>query len=387
MLTSDSNRPLVWLARRWEGRRGRPRKMQEHAQSAEGSLAQIIWLAALFRDVPFPPSALFFEEHPIKRVSQTLAAFAILSFCEGLAHGQLLSPHGEASISGPALIYGYGFNQTVDGDTTFLQDTASYSFDAATVTGSAISHTVPNYSQFLGGQASSTQYQGLSAGTSAPYASTTATGIWRDVLFLNATGPVPPAVTFHFTVEGQMTYQYLYAGNPPSSYFDDYFSAQVVPPSSTGFEYGGPPTASIDFIARNGGFSNTTVQGFDSFTSDPSGGFTVTFSYIARYDPTLGGYGFQVTESAQATSYINDYSYVEWNDPLTANFVTNTDGTPLSGLTLSFDSGLILPSSVPEPSTWILAGTGSVIGLVVAAFRKRKERRRQRPVGPLEEIQ
>ena len=79
----------------------------------------------------------------MKRVSLTLAAVAILSFCEGLAHGSLLSPHGEASISGP--IAGFGFNQTVDGDTTYLQNTAAFSFDGGTETGSAISHTVPNY--------------------------------------------------------------------------------------------------------------------------------------------------------------------------------------------------------------------------------------------------
>jgi hypothetical protein len=318
-----------------------------------------------------PSDALFFEEHPIMRVSLiTLAAFAILSFCEGLAHGQILSPHGEASISGLTSVPG-GFNQTVDGDTTFLQDSAQTNYDSGIQTASAISHTVPNYSQFLGGQASSTQTQGGGGGPNAG-ADANASGIWRDVLFLNGPGPLPSAVTFHFTVEGVMT---------GSSAFQDSFLARVDPPSTADFVRSGGTLNIINFGKTQ------DILGFDSFTAGPFGGFTATFSYRAMYDPTLGGYGFNVIESAQAVAYSNASAFVEWNDPLTASFVTNADGTPLSGFNLSFDSGLILPSAVPEPSTWILAGTGSAIGLVVAAFRKRKERRQQRPVGPLEEIQ
>ena len=41
-------------------------------------------------------------------------------------------------------------------------------------------------------------------------------------------------------------------------------------------------------------------------------------------------------------------------------------------------------ASVPEPASAVLAGIASAIGLALAAFRKRKEARRQRPVGPLD---
>jgi len=41
-------------------------------------------------------------------------------------------------------------------------------------------------------------------------------------------------------------------------------------------------------------------------------------------------------------------------------------------------------ASVPEPATAVQAGIASAIGLALAAFRKRKEARRQRPVGPLD---
>jgi hypothetical protein len=41
-------------------------------------------------------------------------------------------------------------------------------------------------------------------------------------------------------------------------------------------------------------------------------------------------------------------------------------------------------ASVPEPASAVQAGIASAIGLALAAFRKRKEARRQRPVGPLD---
>ena len=44
----------------------------------------------------------------------------------------------------------------------------------------------------------------------------------------------------------------------------------------------------------------------------------------------------------------------------------------------------IVAETVPEPASAVQAGIASAIGLALAAFRKRKEARRQRPVGPLD---
>ena len=44
-------------------------------------------------------------------------------------------------------------------------------------------------------------------------------------------------------------------------------------------------------------------------------------------------------------------------------------------------------SSVPEPASAVHAGIAMAIGLALAAFHKRKEARRQRPVGPFDAIQ
>jgi hypothetical protein len=302
----------------------------------------------------------------------TLATLAILSPCNGRAEaGVLLAPHGEASISGPDAGFGYGFNQTADGDTTFLSNSASIpDLDGSAVAGSAISHTVPNYNQFVGGQASST------AINPGMYAYTVTSGTWRDVLLLNGAAPLPSAVTFHFTVEGTMADTYTTNPGGRTAAFDDTFMAYALPPSTTGFiDVSGPPTAIVDVAGYSDGRGNTNVSGFDSFTGTPSS-FIATFSYTANYDPTLGGYGFQVTERAQALAYgyLQSSSFVEWNDPLTADFVTNTDGTPLSAFTRSFDSGLQLPGSVtPEPSTLTLFSIGA-IGLTGYRLRRRKSR-------------
>ncbi|MGH7137994.1 MAG: hypothetical protein ACREHD_19770, partial [Pirellulales bacterium] len=199
----------------------------------------------------------------------TFAVLALLLASVGQAMGDtILSSHGEASISGPALLYGSGSNQTIDGDTTLLENNASGVVNGATVAGSAISHTVPNYSLFLGGQASSTQTSPQPGGTA--YAATIASGAWRDVLFLtNGAAPLPSAVTFHFTVEGSMDYAYTpYSGGRTAS-FDDTFEAQVFAPSTTGFNAGGPATAIVDLIGYSDGGETTNISGFDSFTGSP----------------------------------------------------------------------------------------------------------------------
>ena len=48
---------------------------------------------------------------------------------------------------------------------------------------------------------------------------------------------------------------------------------------------------------------------------------------------------------------------------------------------------LVSASAVPEPASAVLTGIASATGLALAAFRKRKEARRLRPVGPLDAIQ
>ena len=64
------------------------------------------------------------------------------------------------------------------------------------------------------------------------------------------------------------------------------------------------------------------------------------------------------------------------NPGATVFFATGAATNPTAG-------SWVVSESVPEPASAVQAGIACAIGLALAAFRKRKEARRQRPVGPL----
>ena len=61
-----------------------------------------------------------------------------------------------------------------------------------------------------------------------------------------------------------------------------------------------------------------------------------------------------------------------------SNFSDGTAFNPISGI------WIFTFTAVPEPASAVHAGIACASGLALAAFRKRTEVRRQRPVGPLE---
>ncbi len=66
-------------------------------------------------------------------------------------------------------------------------------------------------------------------------------------------------------------------------------------------------------------------------------------------------------------------------------FSTSLTGFVLNDQTSVQVTGSWTPlAAVPEPASSVQAGIASAIGLALAAFRKLKEARRQRPVGPLD---
>ncbi len=97
-------------------------------------------------------------------------------------------------------------------------------------------------------------------------------------------------------------------------------------------------------------------------------------------DP-LGSTSPPYPELAATTYGLNDQSGASWID-----YLSYPNNAP-TGLYAISEVLTVPAASVPEPSTAILAGIGSAILLGVAAVRTRKERRRQRPVGPLDAIQ
>ena len=308
----------------------------------------------------------------MKRATLVLAAAALVFGSVGQAKAGLLSPHGQATINGKT---GgpQDFTQQVQNDTIFLQNSASNNASGSQFA-SAIAHTDPS-PQFLGGQAN-VNTSGFIYGASGY-----ATGEWRDVLYLTGSGTLPSTVTFHFTIEGQLVASLTNNSLSAPADAEAVFSAVAGKPSITQpFDYSGAfgASAQIDFQTNALTGSSLTSQGFDpglKITPDPKTGgynFTGTISYTATYDPSLGGYAFQVTEGVSSSTNRNASAFAEWNDPLTADFVTNTDGTPLNGFTLSFDSGLQPSASVvPEPSSLALLATASITGFGYFGWRRR----------------
>jgi hypothetical protein len=78
-----------------------------------------------------------------------------------------------------------------------------------------------------------------------------------------------------------------------------------------------------------------------------------------------------------------DSGVLVFNFPPTLVLIT-TFGSSETGFFTAFTGNEVVGIwAVPEPDSAVLAGIASAIGLALAAFRKRKEAHRQRPVGPL----
>jgi|GEM_PF-3664699 hypothetical protein len=208
---------------------------------------------------------------------------------------------------------------------------------------------------------------------------------WRDVLHLSGSSSLPDAVTFNFHVVGSFSLNEWSPDPQYGSFAQAEFEAFVGPPAS--LVIGGSALATLSTqsssslapVVGDPGWSSlqigggvTGITGANAGSFNQIWAFSGTFSYTTGYDPSLGGYGFTVEETVSADAFFNDVVNAQFNDPITANFVTNTDGSPLTGFTLSFDSGLSIQnaSAVPEPSSFALLGLGG-IGLASRMYRRR----------------
>ena len=118
---------------------------------------------------------------------------------------------------------------------------------------------------------------------------------------------------------------------------------------------------------ENGNIFATSNTNHLSYSAT-SGNIVWDASFLVSYDPTYGGYHFNL--------YASDYTRAITFTDVTADFsntfqltaVTQADGSALTG-PITFDSGFQL-QSVPEPSSLVCAGTGLMMAMAYVIRRR-----------------
>lgn len=289
---------------------------------------------------------------------------AVLLFLSEEAAASLITDHSKVYIFGqgsqnPDTGQSVYFNTAVTGDSTLLSG-SGFGTGAGHQTVSATVHAEP--SPFLLSGHASASADAATSGRAV------AAGSWRDIVFLTGGGSPPPTVKLTFHVTGTVVTAGSGQGTQAAD-FNVYLSSDI---KTFGVDSDLRCCSSISVQRFN--LNPPLSVGFTTISLDPTdGAFSGSFTYIAPYSPLLGGYPFQVTEFA-TNSALGGSADTQWNDPLQVDFVTNANGSPLSGFAVSFDSGLQLAAQpVPEMSSIFLLGAISCAGLGWVRRRRRRE--------------
>jgi hypothetical protein len=185
-------------------------------------------------------------------------------------------------------------------------------------------------------------------GTYTPYAEGIGGAAWRDVVYVGSGNNHPDSIQINYQYDGTLS-----ASTFPGIYTEIGFAGAQVYVVADGEVDSNSYLETKSVQGGGNPDSNFAYGGVSHVSFGPGYG-----SIVSHYDATLGGYGFTVGLFASALAGGGTAS-ANYGDTLSLTSVTNSDGTALS-LPYSFDSGLQLQSTVPEPSSFSLLGIAGI---------------------------
>lgn len=194
---------------------------------------------------------------------------------------------------------------------------------------------------------------------------------YRDIINLGGSESLPSTIRLTFEADGQLEIRPDAAGNYNgtvaafgASLFGDYNNLDLL--NDAVFQ--NPLVyARLGNSSQPGGTLET--RGFGSWENSGSG-FSGRFSVDITYNAALGGYAYNLVTIADAHSYVGT-AKADFGSTVNLVGITRTDGGALDDFDISFASGMRFgPLAVPEPSSWILLGTGGT-AVFVGRLRRR----------------
>lgn len=201
----------------------------------------------------------------------------------------------------------------------------------------------------------------------------TALSSWTDTIFITG-GDLPPSISMNFAVDAVM--QLFVTGGIEVSTVAYHFQSENN--SGSAGAAAGAEFSPVIVLHADGDWS---TAGFTSIPEPPFPVVTTLFSGVVNQTVLLNKVSdalYSTNFSVSLEAYAGTESGSAFTDALhtlTILSVTNLDGTPLTGDTITFDSGMQLPqtSETPEPSTLVLSSIlFGVFG--TACVRKRMKR-------------
>jgi hypothetical protein len=217
------------------------------------------------------------------------------------------------------------------------------------------------------------------AGYYVPYATAIAGATWQDITYLNSVAlPLPSSVRLHFFAGA--TFEVNEYPVQRSLYDQSFLrlalrrqSINDVPADPALFAYGADVIAEVvaEWVNYQNRISIDTRNpwwGGSSFTwmGGPVFAFSGEFDFDVPYNASFGGYPWAISAAIESMT-ANGYGILDFGNSLRLEAITNTDGSPLTGYDISFDSGM----QVPEPSTFFIF-CAVLSSLLAYGWRRRK---------------